>query len=48
MAIDLMSTGRIDPTPLITSTVPLKDAAKLGFEELINNKEKNIKILLKI
>ena len=47
-AIELMANGRIDPTPLITSTVPLKDAAALGFEALINDKEKNIKVLLKI
>ena len=47
-AIDLMADKRIDPTPLITSRVPLKDAVKLGFEELLNNKETNIKVLLQI
>ncbi len=47
-AIDLMADGRIDPTPMITSTVPLKDAVARGFEELLNNKESNIKVLLRI
>jgi len=47
-AIALLADGRIDPACLITSKVPLKDAVKMGFEELINNKEKNIKILLQI
>lgn len=47
-AIDLMVDGRIDPTPMITSTVPLENAAAEGFEQLINNKENNIKVLLKV
>ena len=47
-AIDLMADKRIDPSPLISSVVPLKDAAKNGFEELINNKEANIKVLLRV
>jgi len=47
-AIDLMADKRIDPSPLISSVVPLKDAAKNGFEELINNKEANIKVLLQV
>jgi len=33
---------------LITLKVPLKDAVKMGFEKLINNKEENIKVLLQI
>jgi (R,R)-butanediol dehydrogenase/meso-butanediol dehydrogenase/diacetyl reductase len=47
-AIDLLAKRSIDPAPLITARVPLKDAVKLGFEELINNKESNIKVLLEI
>ena len=47
-AIDLMADKRIDPAPLITSIVPLKDAVEKGFEELIRNKETNIKVLLKV
>ena len=45
-AITLMADKRIDPSPLISSIVPLKDAAKKGFEALINDKEANIKVLL--
>jgi (R,R)-butanediol dehydrogenase/meso-butanediol dehydrogenase/diacetyl reductase len=47
-AIALLADGRIDPACLITSKVPLKDAVKMGFEELLANKEDNIKILLQI
>jgi (R,R)-butanediol dehydrogenase/meso-butanediol dehydrogenase/diacetyl reductase len=46
--IDLMADGRIDPAVLITSRVPLKDAVTMGFEQLINNKEENIKVLLQM
>jgi (R,R)-butanediol dehydrogenase/meso-butanediol dehydrogenase/diacetyl reductase len=47
-AIELMADGRIDPTPMITSVVPLEDAVAGGFEQLLNNKESNIKILLRV
>jgi len=47
-AIELMADGRIDPTPMITATVPLKDAVAGGFEQLLNNKEDNIKVLLRV
>lgn len=47
-AIDLIADGRIDPSGLITSKVPLKDAVAKGFEELVNRKEENIKVLLQI
>lgn len=47
-AIALLADRRIDPACLITSRVPLKDAVKMGFEQLINNKEENIKVLLQI
>jgi (R,R)-butanediol dehydrogenase / meso-butanediol dehydrogenase / diacetyl reductase len=47
-AIALMADKSIDPSPLISSVVPLKDAAKKGFEALINDKEANIKVLLRV
>jgi (R,R)-butanediol dehydrogenase/meso-butanediol dehydrogenase/diacetyl reductase len=47
-AIDLLAKKTINPTPLITSRVPLKDAVKLGFEALLNDKENNIKVLLEV
>ena len=46
--IDLLADGRIDPGTLITSTVPLKDAVKLGFEALLKDKETNVKVLLRV
>jgi (R,R)-butanediol dehydrogenase / meso-butanediol dehydrogenase / diacetyl reductase len=47
-AIALMADKRIDPSPLISSIVPLQDAAKKGYDALINDKEANIKVLLRV
>ncbi len=47
-AIDLLADKRIDPSGLITSVVPLKDAAEQGFEQLVQNKDANIKVLLRV
>jgi (R,R)-butanediol dehydrogenase/meso-butanediol dehydrogenase/diacetyl reductase len=47
-AITMLADKRINPSGLITSKVPLKDAVKMGFEKLLNNKEDNIKVLLQI
>lgn len=46
-AIELMADGRLDPSPLITSVVPLKDAAARGFEALLKDKDANVKVLLR-
>jgi (R,R)-butanediol dehydrogenase/meso-butanediol dehydrogenase/diacetyl reductase len=46
-AIALMKDKRIDPSRLITSTALLKDAVEMGFEKLVNNKEGDVKILLR-
>jgi (R,R)-butanediol dehydrogenase/meso-butanediol dehydrogenase/diacetyl reductase len=48
VAIDLLTEKRIDPLPLITSKVSLKDAVELGFKRLIADEENNNKILLKV
>lgn len=47
-AIELMADKRIDPSPLISSIIPLKDAVIKGFEALTNNKEDNVKVLLRV
>jgi (R,R)-butanediol dehydrogenase/meso-butanediol dehydrogenase/diacetyl reductase len=47
-AIDLLAEKKIDPAPLITSRVPLKDAVKLGFAALLRDKDNNVKVLLKV
>ena len=47
-AVSLLEDKRIDPGCLITSKVPLSNAVERGFEELLRNKEKNIKVLLTI
>jgi (R,R)-butanediol dehydrogenase/meso-butanediol dehydrogenase/diacetyl reductase len=38
--------GRLKAEPLITGKIKLQDIIEKGFEELVNNKEKNIKIIL--
>ena len=47
-AVALMADGRIDPSRLITSKVPLQDAVEKGFKKLLDNKEENIKIMLEV
>jgi (R,R)-butanediol dehydrogenase/meso-butanediol dehydrogenase/diacetyl reductase len=47
-AVALLAQRKIDPTPIITSRVPLKDAVKLGFEALLTDKENNVKVLLEV
>jgi (R,R)-butanediol dehydrogenase/meso-butanediol dehydrogenase/diacetyl reductase len=47
-AIRLMAAKKIDPSPLISSVVPLQDAAPKGFEALVQDKETNIKVLLRV
>jgi (R,R)-butanediol dehydrogenase/meso-butanediol dehydrogenase/diacetyl reductase len=46
--IALLADKRIEPSRMITGRVSLKDAVEKGFEELIRNKEDNIKILLQV
>jgi (R,R)-butanediol dehydrogenase / meso-butanediol dehydrogenase / diacetyl reductase len=45
-AVDWMADKRIDPAPLITSVIPLRDAVRSGFEKLLMSKEGNVKVLL--
>ena len=47
-AIDLVSKGIINANAFITKEVPLKDIAKEGFETLVEQKDKHIKILAKM
>lgn len=48
MAVALLTDKRIDISRLITSIVPLKDAVEKGFQKLLDNKEDNLKVLLRI
>ncbi len=47
-AVDLLAGKIIEPTPLITSRVSIKDSVALGFEALLTDKEANIKVLLTV
>jgi (R,R)-butanediol dehydrogenase/meso-butanediol dehydrogenase/diacetyl reductase len=47
-AVALLADKRLDPSPLITSVVPLRDAAVKGFEALLTDKEANVKVLLRV
>jgi (R,R)-butanediol dehydrogenase/meso-butanediol dehydrogenase/diacetyl reductase len=45
--IDLIVSGRMEPSGLITGKIALRDAVDKGFKELIANPEENLKILVK-
>jgi (R,R)-butanediol dehydrogenase/meso-butanediol dehydrogenase/diacetyl reductase len=38
--------GRLDITPLVTGRIQLEQIVGQGFEELVNNKEHNVKIIV--
>jgi len=46
-SIDLVADGRIDIEPLITKKIDIDDIVEKGFEELVNRKDENIKIIVK-
>ena len=45
--IEMIASGKVDPHQFITGRIELDDIVKNGFDELINNKEENVKILVK-
>jgi (R,R)-butanediol dehydrogenase/meso-butanediol dehydrogenase/diacetyl reductase len=46
LVIKMLSDGRLQPDPMVTGRIALEDIVAGGFEELLTNKEKNIKILV--
>ncbi len=44
--IAFIADGRLDVEPLITGKIQLDNILKNGFEELVNNKEENVKIIV--
>jgi len=45
-AIQFLADGRVDPTPMISNRISLEDVVEKGFEECINNKRGNIKVIV--
>lgn len=45
--VDALATGKVDPRAMITSVVPLEKGVEDGIMELVNNREKPVKILVK-
>jgi (R,R)-butanediol dehydrogenase/meso-butanediol dehydrogenase/diacetyl reductase len=45
--INLLKDGRIDPTPMITKRIALDDIVAGGFEELLANRDRHVKILVR-
>ncbi|MBM9613858.1 zinc-binding dehydrogenase [Desulfobulbus rhabdoformis] len=43
---NLLATGQLKAAPLITGKIKLDDIVEKGFEELVNNKATNIKIIV--
>ncbi len=46
--IDLLAAGRLDAAPLVSAVVPLERAVADGFEALLRDKEKLVKVLVRI
>jgi (R,R)-butanediol dehydrogenase / meso-butanediol dehydrogenase / diacetyl reductase len=44
--IEMIASGKVDPFQFITGRIGLDDIVTKGFDELINNKEENVKILV--
>ena len=44
--IALIAQGRLDVEPLITGRIALDNILERGFEELVNNKDQNVKIIV--
>jgi (R,R)-butanediol dehydrogenase / meso-butanediol dehydrogenase / diacetyl reductase len=44
--IEMVTSGRVDPFQFITGRIGLDDIVARGFDELIGNKEENVKILV--
>ncbi len=45
--IEMVASGKVDPFQFITGRIGLDDIVAKGFDELINNKEENVKILVR-
>lgn len=46
--LDLIATGRLDPTPLVTGTVPLPEAVGGAFDALLDPKREHVKVLVDV
>lgn len=44
--IAFIADGRLDIAPLVTGRIGLEEVVERGFEELVNNEERNVKIIL--
>nr|BFE96536.1 hypothetical protein GCM10020185_70720 [Pseudomonas brassicacearum subsp. brassicacearum] len=44
--IAFIADGRLDISPLVTGRIQLEQIVGQGFEELVNNKEHNVKIIV--
>jgi (R,R)-butanediol dehydrogenase/meso-butanediol dehydrogenase/diacetyl reductase len=44
--IEMIASGKVDPFQFITGRIGLSDIVAKGFDELVNNKEENVKILV--
>ncbi|HTK67732.1 MAG TPA: 2,3-butanediol dehydrogenase [Pseudonocardia sp.] len=45
--IEMVASGKVDPFQFITGRIELDDIVGRGFDQLVNNKEENVKILVK-
>ena len=45
-AIQLLADGRVDPTLMISNRITLEEVVEKGFEECVNNKRGNVKVIV--
>lgn len=46
--IEAIHSGKLDPSPMITSKIRMEDVVEKGFEALVNEKDRHVKILVDI
>lgn len=46
--MDYLKTGKIDPRPMITSTIRMDEVEEKGFKALVNERDEGVKILVDI
>lgn len=45
-AVELLASGRLDPSPLVTDRIAVEDAVENGFERLLKDKDSSVKVLV--
>ncbi|MSO95734.1 MAG: 2,3-butanediol dehydrogenase [Thermoleophilia bacterium] len=47
VVVDLLASGRLDPTPLVTHRIDVEDVVREGFKRLVEDKDSCVKVLVR-